>query len=55
MKAVGRFNKFEKQEVNELFENTIQPINVSSIASVCHTDSNTVDLVLQEFVATVAD
>jgi hypothetical protein len=55
VKAVGRFNKFEKQEVNELFENTIQPINVSSIASVCHTDSNTVDLVLQEFVATVAD
>lgn len=23
VKAVGRYNKFEKQEVNDLFENTI--------------------------------
>lgn len=51
-KAVGRFNKFERAEVNDLFMNKIQPLSISSIASVCCTDTNTVELVLQEFLAT---
>lgn len=55
VKAVGRFNKFERQEVNDLFENTTQMINTSSLAQVCHTDSITVDLVIQEFVAQLAE
>ena len=45
-KAVGRFNKFERAEVNELFMNKIQPLSISSIASVCCTDSLTVELVI---------
>lgn len=53
-KAVGRFNKFERSEVNELFMNKIQPLSISSIASVCHTDANTVEMVLAEFLATTS-
>ena len=53
-KAVGRFNKFERAEVNELFMNKVQPLSISSIASVCCTDTNTVELVLSEFLATVS-
>ena len=45
-KAVGRFNKFERAEVNELFMNKIQPLSISSIASVCCTDALTVENVL---------
>ena len=53
-KAVGRFNKFERAEVNELFMNKVQPLSISSIASVCCTDALTVENVLQEFIATVS-
>ena len=53
-KAVGRFNKFERAEVNELFINKVQPLSISSIASVCCTDAQTVELVLAEFLATVS-
>ena len=53
-KAVGRFNKFERAEVNELFMNKVQPLSISSIASVCCTDAQTVELVLAEFLATVS-
>ena len=53
-KAVGRFNKFERAEVNELFMNKVQPLSISSIASVCCTDTLTVENVLQEFLATVS-
>ena len=51
-KAVGRFNKFERAEVNDLFMNKIQPLSISSIASVCCTDANTVEQILQEFFST---
>lgn len=51
VKAVGRFNKHERQEVNELFDNTVQLLNTKSIGSVCFTDSITVDLVIQEIFA----
>lgn len=53
-KAVGRFNKFERKEVDELFDNTSKPIGTTSIASSCHTDSQTVDLIIQELVAMIA-
>ena len=47
-KAVGRFNKHDKSEVNDLFKNKISPLALSSIASVCLTDVNTIELVLKE-------
>lgn len=53
-KAVGRFNRNDRKEVEELFEGSVTTIGTASIASVCHTDSQTVDLILQEIVATVA-
>lgn len=53
-KAVGRFNKHERREVQDLFTQ-ITSLNMTSIASVCHTDAQTVDLLLQEFFATAAD
>ena len=53
-KAVGRFNKNERREVQDLFSQ-ITSLNMTSIASVCHTDAQTVDLLLQEFFATAAD
>ena len=51
VKAVGRFNKHERHEVNDLFENTVQLLNTKSIGSVCFTDGETVDLVIQEIFA----
>ena len=53
-KAVGRFNKFERQEVNDLFRSCIFQLNASSIAKVCLTDTATVENVLQEFIAQYA-
>jgi hypothetical protein len=38
IKAVGRYNKNDKSEVLELF-NQIHPLNFGSIAAVCNTDS----------------
>lgn len=52
-KAVGRFNKNERFELLELFEQII-PLPIASIASVCHTDSLSVELILAEILATVA-
>lgn len=54
-KAVGRFNKHDRTEVNDLFRNKIAPLSLSSIASVCMTDSATVDLVLKEIVAAISE
>lgn len=54
-KAVGRFNKHDRSEVNDLFRNKIQPLSLSSIASVCLTDSATVDNVLKEITASIGD
>ena len=53
-KAVGVYNKFEKREVNELFYNSITALNCGSIAKVCFTDAQTVELVLQEIIAQLA-
>lgn len=39
VKAVGTFNKFERSELEELFDHTTNPISTASIASSCHTDS----------------
>ena len=47
-KAVGRFNKLDRTEVNDLFRNKISHLNVSSIASVCLTDPATVDNCIRE-------
>ncbi len=47
-KAVGRFNKMDRVEVNDLFRNKIQPLSVASIASVCLTDTVTVDNCISE-------
>ena len=52
-KAVGRFNKNDRFELMELFSN-IKLLPTASIASVCHTDAQTVDLILSEFFAQVA-
>lgn len=52
-KAVGRFNKNDRFDLQELFEMT-NPVPSTSIASVCHTDAHTVDLLLSEFFAQVA-
>lgn len=54
-KAVGRFNKHDRTEVNDLFRNKILPLSLSSIASVCLTDSATVDNVLKEITASIGD
>ena len=52
-KALGRFNKHDRTEVNDLFRSAIGPLPLSSIASVCMTDSSTVDLVLKEIMAQI--
>lgn len=54
-KAVGRFNKHDRAEVNDLFRNKVQPLPLSSIASVCMTDAATVDLVLKEIIAGITE
>ena len=54
-KAVGRFNKHDRSEVNDLFRNKIFPLSVSSIASVCLTDSATVELVLKEIITSIGE
>ena len=52
-KAVGRFNKLDKAEVNDLFKNKIQPLALASIASVCLTDVATIELVLKEITTSI--
>ncbi len=52
-KAVGRFNKLDRSEVNDLFRNKILALNVSSIASVCLTDTATVDNIVSEIRAQI--
>ena len=54
-KAVGRFNKLDKAEVNDLFKNRIAPLAVSSIASVALTDSATVELIIKEIVTSIGE
>ena len=54
-KAVGRFNKMDRAEVNDLFRNKIEPLPVSSIASVCLTDAATVENILKELITTLGD
>ena len=54
-KAVGRFNKMDRTEVNELFKNKIEPLPVASIASVCLTDVSTVENILKEMTTTLGD
>lgn len=54
-KAVGRFNKLDKAEVNDLFKNRISPLAVSSIASVALTDSATVELIIKEIVTSIGE
>ena len=54
-KAVGRFNKMDRTEVNELFKNKIEPLPVASIASVCLTDASTVENILKEMTTTLGD
>jgi len=54
-KAVGRFNKHDRTEVNDLFCNKIQPLSLSSIASVCLTDSATVENVLREITSSIGE
>ena len=41
--------------MNDLFKNKIQPLAVSSIASVCLTDVATVENVIKEIVTTLGD
>jgi hypothetical protein len=53
-KAVGRFNKLDRTEVNDLFMNKIGQLPVSSIASVCLTDVATVDNILREITTSIA-
>lgn len=46
-KAVGVFNPTERKAIIELFgSNSVQTLNYSSIAKVCLTDANTVELML---------
>ena len=52
-KAVGRFNKLDRVEVNDLFKNKISLLATSSIASVCLTDIATIDNVLKEIITTL--
>lgn len=54
-KAVGRFDRYDRSEVNELFRNKVSPLTVSSIASISMTDSATVDNVLKEIFTTIAE
>ena len=54
-KAVGRFNKADRTEVNELFKNKVEPLPVSSIASVCLTDVSTVENILKEITVTLGE
>ena len=54
-KAVGRFNKMDRTEVNELFKNKIELLPVSSIASVCLTDASTVENILKEITMTFGE
>jgi hypothetical protein len=50
---VGRFDKYDRSEVNELFMNKISTVNTSSIASVSMTDSASVDAIIREILATM--
>ena len=43
----------DRSEVNDLFLHKIQPLALSSIASVCMTDSDTVSAVVREIVASI--
>ena len=52
---MGRFSKFDRAEVNALFSNRVQQLGISSIASVCFTDTNTVELILQEILASIVN
>jgi len=47
-KAVGRFNKNDRTEINDLFRSRIGTMPTSSMASVCMTDNETIDLVIKE-------
>lgn len=53
-KAVGMFNKTDRKEVTELFANQVVSLNTTSIAKVCLTEGNTVDLMLQELISQMA-
>ena len=52
---MGRFNKLDKTEVNDLFRNRIMPLAMSSIASVCLTDVATVENVVKEIIKSIAE
>ena len=54
-KAVGRYNKLDKGEVNDLFRNKILPLNLSSIASVCLTDVESVQNVIREITKSIGE
>lgn len=54
-KAVGRFNRMDRTEVNELFKNKVEPLSISSIASVCLTDASTVENILKEMTMTLGE
>lgn len=54
-KAVGRFNKLDRTEVNDLFKSKIMPLSSSSIASVCLTDSATVDHIIKEITTSIGE
>lgn len=54
-KAVGRFNKLDRTEVNDLFKNKVQPLAISSIASVCLTDSATVEHIIKEITTSLGE
>ena len=54
-KAIGRFNKLDRSEINDLFKNKIQALSISSIASVCLTDSASVENVLKEITLSMGE
>lgn len=54
-KAVGRYNRHDKIEVQEVFNGQITHLSLPSIARVALTDTQTVELVLQEINATLAE
>jgi len=54
-KAVASFERNQREELNELFQNKVGSLNTSSLAAVCLTDQSTVDLMIQEFVARLAE
>ena len=54
-KAVGRFNRHDRAEVNDLFKNKIQPLALTSIASVCLTDVATIENVVKEITTTLGE